>query len=51
MTELGNVMSGFPLDPQLAKTLIESSKHNCANATEMVGEIINNQNVLIQILN
>ena len=30
MTELGNVMSGFPLDPQLAKTLIESSKHNCA---------------------
>ncbi|CAO1393714.1 unnamed protein product [Diamesa hyperborea] len=31
LTELGSVMSEFPLDPQLAKMLIASCGHNCSN--------------------
>lgn len=31
LTELGSMMSEFPLDPQLAKVLIESPKYNCSN--------------------
>jgi len=31
LTELGSIMSEFPLDPQLAKVLIESAKFNCSN--------------------
>ncbi|XP_037716102.1 putative pre-mRNA-splicing factor ATP-dependent RNA helicase PRP1 isoform X2 [Drosophila subpulchrella] len=31
LTDLGAVMSEFPLDPQLAKMLIASCQHNCSN--------------------
>ncbi|XP_055903366.1 ATP-dependent RNA helicase DHX15 homolog [Eupeodes corollae] len=31
LTELGAIMSEFPLDPQLAKMLIASCQHNCSN--------------------
>lgn len=31
LTELGAIMSEFPLDPQLAKMLIASCEHNCSN--------------------
>eukprot|EP00455_Lapot_gusevi_P031021 TRINITY_DN3348_c0_g1_i1.p1 TRINITY_DN3348_c0_g1~~TRINITY_DN3348_c0_g1_i1.p1 ORF type:complete len:738 (-),score=185.03 TRINITY_DN3348_c0_g1_i1:34-2124(-) len=31
LTELGSLMSEFPLDPQLAKLLLESPKHSCSN--------------------
>lgn len=31
LTDLGSVMSEFPLDPQLAKMLIASCNHNCSN--------------------
>lgn len=31
LTELGSIMSEFPLDPQLAKMLIASVSHNCSN--------------------
>ncbi|KAH8267139.1 hypothetical protein KR018_010826, partial [Drosophila ironensis] len=31
LTNLGAVMSEFPLDPQLAKMLIASCQHNCSN--------------------
>jgi len=31
LTETGNIMSEFPLDPQLAKMIIASSKFNCSN--------------------
>jgi len=31
LTELGSLMSEFPLDPQLAKTLVASPQHNCSN--------------------
>ena len=31
LTDLGSVMSEFPLDPQLAKMLIASCSHNCSN--------------------
>lgn len=31
LTDLGSVMSEFPLDPQLAKMLIASCTHNCSN--------------------
>lgn len=31
MTEVGNLMSEFPLDPQLSKLLISSVNYNCSN--------------------
>ncbi len=31
MTEIGQQMSEFPLDPQLAKMLLISPKYNCSN--------------------
>lgn len=31
LTELGSMMSEFPLDPQLAKMVIASIDHNCSN--------------------
>jgi len=31
VTQIGKMMSEFPLDPQLAKSLIASSKHNCSS--------------------
>merc|ERR1719272_1857379 len=31
MTEIGDKMSEFPLDPQLSKMIIESPKHRCSN--------------------
>jgi len=31
LTELGSIMSEFPLDPQLAKVLIESPRYSCSN--------------------
>ena len=31
LTELGSMMSEFPLDPQLAKMVIASTDHNCSN--------------------
>lgn len=31
MTEVGHIMSEFPLDPQLAKMLMISEKYNCSN--------------------
>ncbi|XP_044491451.1 probable pre-mRNA-splicing factor ATP-dependent RNA helicase DEAH2 isoform X2 [Mangifera indica] len=31
LTELGEKMSEFPLDPQMSKMLVESPKYNCSN--------------------
>lgn len=31
LTELGSMMSEFPLDPQLAKMVIASTDHSCSN--------------------
>jgi len=31
LTEVGNLMAEFPLDPQLAKMLLVSPKYNCSN--------------------
>lgn len=31
LTELGSMMSEFPLDPQLAKMVIASMDYNCSN--------------------
>ena len=31
LTELGSMMSEFPLDPQLAKMVIASTDYNCSN--------------------
>lgn len=31
LTELGKLMSEFPLDPQMSKMLVESPKFNCSN--------------------
>ena len=31
LTELGAMMSEFPLDPQLSKMLVASTEYNCSN--------------------
>lgn len=31
LTEIGSIMSEFPLEPQLAKVLMESARYNCSN--------------------
>lgn len=31
LTELGSIMSEFPLDPQLAKMIIASTDYSCSN--------------------
>ena len=31
LTDLGAVMSEFPLDPQMSKCLLTSPKHGCSN--------------------
>uniref|UniRef100_A0A0A1XSA0 RNA helicase n=1 Tax=Zeugodacus cucurbitae TaxID=28588 RepID=A0A0A1XSA0_ZEUCU len=49
LTDLGAVMSEFPLDPQLAKMLIASCQHNCSNEilsiTAMLSGIVISDNL------
>lgn len=55
LTELGSVMSEFPLDPQLAKMLIASCGHNCSNEilsiTAMLSGETHFNNQIIFLLN
>lgn len=50
LTELGSVMSEFPLDPQLAKVLIESPKYNCSNEALTIISMLSVPNWYVVIL-
>lgn len=49
LTDLGSVMSEFPLDPQLAKMLIASCSHNCSNEILSITAMLSGEK-LFQIL-
>jgi len=44
LTDLGAVMSEFPLDPQLAKMLIASCQHNCSNEILSITAMLSGEN-------
>jgi len=48
LTEEGNVMAEFPLDPQLAKLLIDSPKYNCSNEILTIVAILSVPNVFVR---
>ncbi|KAF9581051.1 DEAH-box ATP-dependent RNA helicase prp43 [Lunasporangiospora selenospora] len=41
MTPLGRLMADFPLDPQLAKMLIESARYGCSNEVLTIVSMLN----------
>lgn len=48
LTELGAMMSEFPLDPQLAKMLIASVEHNCSNEILSIIAMLSVPNVFMR---
>jgi len=48
MTEVGNIMAEFPLDPQLAKMLISSPKYKCSNEILSVTAMLSVPNVFVR---
>eukprot|EP00026_Physarum_polycephalum_P004170 Phypoly_transcript_04187.p1 GENE.Phypoly_transcript_04187~~Phypoly_transcript_04187.p1 ORF type:complete len:369 (+),score=90.61 Phypoly_transcript_04187:652-1758(+) len=48
MTEVGNIMAEFPLDPQLAKMLIASPKYKCSNEILSVTAMLSVPNVFVR---
>lgn len=48
MTELGNVMAEFPLDPQQAKMVIASCNHNCSNEVLSITAMLSVPNVFMR---
>ncbi|KAK0243089.1 P-loop containing nucleoside triphosphate hydrolase protein [Armillaria nabsnona] len=51
LTALGSVMAEFPLDPQLAKTLIVSPEFKCSNEILTITAMLSVPNVWIRPLN
>jgi HrpA-like RNA helicase len=49
LTDLGSVMSEFPLDPQLAKMLIASCSHNCSNEILSITAMLSGEKRLVLI--
>uniref|UniRef100_A0A1A9V382 RNA helicase n=1 Tax=Glossina austeni TaxID=7395 RepID=A0A1A9V382_GLOAU len=47
LTDLGAVMSEFPLDPQLAKMLIASCQHNCSNEILSITAMLSGENIFL----
>ena len=47
LTDLGSVMSEFPLDPQLAKMLIASCSHNCSNEILSITAMLSGEQFLL----
>ena len=43
LTELGSMMSEFPLDPQLAKMVIASTDYNCSNEILSITAMLSGQ--------
>uniref|UniRef100_A0A034W545 RNA helicase n=1 Tax=Bactrocera dorsalis TaxID=27457 RepID=A0A034W545_BACDO len=50
LTDLGAVMSEFPLDPQLAKMLIASCQHNCSNEILSITAMLSGENARINTI-
>lgn len=50
LTDLGSVMSEFPLDPQLAKMLIASCSHNCSNEILSITAMLSGETLDIILL-
>jgi HrpA-like RNA helicase len=46
LTDLGSVMSEFPLDPQLAKMLIASCSHNCSNEILSITAMLSGEKII-----
>jgi pre-mRNA-splicing factor ATP-dependent RNA helicase DHX15/PRP43 len=46
LTDLGSVMSEFPLDPQLAKMLIASCSHNCSNEILSITAMLSGEKIV-----
>lgn len=49
LTDLGSVMSEFPLDPQLAKMLIASCTHNCSNEILSITAMLSGENKITKL--
>lgn len=48
LTELGSIMSEFPLDPQLSKMLIASCDHGCSNEILSITAMLSVPNVFMR---
>ncbi|EPZ33410.1 Helicase-associated domain-containing protein [Rozella allomycis CSF55] len=48
LTELGKMMSDFPVDPQLAKVLISSSKYKCVSQMLSIVSMLSIQNPFLR---
>eukprot|EP01125_Pyxidicula_operculata_P017449 TRINITY_DN610_c2_g1_i1.p2 TRINITY_DN610_c2_g1~~TRINITY_DN610_c2_g1_i1.p2 ORF type:complete len:707 (+),score=155.78 TRINITY_DN610_c2_g1_i1:38-2158(+) len=48
LTDVGAIMAEFPLDPQLAKLLIESPKYNCSNEILSIVSMLSVPNVFVR---
>ena len=47
LTELGSMMSEFPLDPQLAKMVIASRDHHCSNEILSITAMLSGMEVFL----
>ncbi|KAI7906044.1 P-loop containing nucleoside triphosphate hydrolase protein [Cokeromyces recurvatus] len=48
MTPTGELMSAFPLDPQLSKMLIESPKYNCSNEILSIAALLSVPQIFVR---
>jgi pre-mRNA-splicing factor ATP-dependent RNA helicase DHX15/PRP43 len=48
LTEMGSIMSEFPLDPQLAKILIAAPKYNCSNEILTITAMLSAPNCFVR---
>jgi len=48
MTEIGNIMAEFPLDPQLAKMIIAAPKYKCSNEVLSITAMLSVPNVFVR---
>jgi len=48
MTDVGNIMAEFPLDPQLAKMIIASPKYKCSNEILSITAMLSVPNVFMR---
>jgi pre-mRNA-splicing factor ATP-dependent RNA helicase DHX15/PRP43 len=48
LTPTGELMSAFPLDPQLAKMLIESPKYNCSNEILSIAALLSVPQIFVR---
>ncbi|RCV09516.1 hypothetical protein SETIT_2G035800v2 [Setaria italica] len=49
LTHLGEMMSEFPLDPQMSKMLVMSPKYNCSNEITTIAAMLSDLNHLVYV--